>query len=200
MAACLISVTGTVGVIRINYTISGIPYTIETSIGEFYIEDTATDVTYTTLSGDLSAVDDGCLTPPIAELAANCYKISWNSIESDYTIANAIFLGYGIGGEITIPDTSFPNTPYNFMDIINNLGDDRVKVIGYKTVGYDTTFPNFSRSYILKVLGTERPDLRIRNTDNTGYIFIHGVLQPDCLPQAGYTIVDPCYNTLPPAP
>lgn len=200
MAACLITVTGTSGVIRINYTINAIPYTIETSIGEFYIDDTATDVTYTTLSGDLIATDDGCLTPAIAELPANCYKISWTNVGTEYNIANAIFLGYGIGGQITIPDVSFPNGRYSFVDAINNLGNDNVKVIGYKTVGLTEVSTVFSRSFILKVLGTERPDLRVRNTDNTGYIFIHGVLQPDCLPQAGYTIVDPCYNTLPPAP
>lgn len=200
MAACLITVTGTSGVIRINYTIGSTPYTIETSIGAFYIDDTATDVTYTTLSGDLIATDDSCLTPAIAELPANCYKLSWTNVGTEYNVANAIFLGYGIGGQITIPDISFPNVRYSFVDAINNLGNENVKVIGYKTVGLSDVSTVFSRSFILKVLGTERPDLRIRNTDNTGFIFIHGELQTNCLPQAGYTIVDPCYNTLPPAP
>ena len=150
MAACLITVTGTSGVIRINYTISGTPYTIETSIGSFYIDDTATDVTYTTLSGDLIATDSGCLTPAISELPANCYLISWDFVGTEYNTANAIFLGYGPGGEITIPDTSFPNSNYSLVDAINNLGDDSIKVIGFKTDISYQTFNTIYSSYILR--------------------------------------------------
>jgi hypothetical protein len=194
MAACLISVTGTVGVIRVNYKISSVPYSIETSVGDFYIEDTATDVTYTTLSGDLVA-SSGCLT--ITELPPVCYKISWEGIATDGYIANAIILG---NDTITIANTTFPESRKDLITNINNANDDRVKVIGYKfnLVGY-SKFNSYDSSYIVKVLGSEVPILRVRNADDTGYIHIHGVVQPDCLPQTGFTIVDPCYSTLPPA-
>ena len=196
MAACLITVTGTSGVIRINYTISGTPYTIETSIGSFYIDDTATDVTYTTLSGDLIAADSGCLTPAIADLPASCYEILWKDIVSSGYVVEAILLGVD---EITISDTGFPNG--YLIDPINNADDDRVKVIGYN---YESSasgvFGQFNYYYILKVLGSEIPILRVRNADDSGYIYIHGVLQADCLPKPGYIIIDPCYSSLPPAP
>jgi len=198
MAACLITVTGTSGVIRINYTISAIPYTIETSIGSFYIDDTATDVTYTTLSGDLIAADSGCLTPAIAELPANCYLISWSGITASGYVIDRVYLGYETGGFV-IPDTPFPNSLYNLVESINNADNDSVKVIGIKT-SWNNTLENFSCAYLLKVLGTEPPNLRVRNADDTERIYIHGVLQPDCLPITGFTIVDPCYSSLPPAP
>jgi hypothetical protein len=188
MAACLITISGTSGVIRINYTISGTPYTIETSIGEFYIEDTATDVTYTTLSGDLIAASL-CLT--ITEVAASCYKLLWKNITTPKYIAEAIVLGASV---ITIEDTIFPN--YNLTTSVNNAADDRVKIIGYKTERTTSDEQNFY--YIFKVLGANIPMLRVRNADDSGYIYIHGELQADCLPIEGYTIVDPCYNTLPP--
>jgi hypothetical protein len=195
MAACLISVTGTVGVIKINYKISSVPYSIETSVGDFYIEDTATDVTYTTLSGDLVA-SSGCLT--ITEAAPTCYKISWKGIATNGYVANAIILG---NDTITITDTTFPKTSKDLITNVNNANDDRVKVIGYKfSLVVYPEFTTYDSSYILKVLGSEVPILRVRNADDTGYIHIHGVVQPDCLPQTGFTIVDPCYNNLPPAP
>lgn len=197
MAACLITVTGTSGVIRVNYTISGTPYTVETSVGQFYIEDTATDVTYTTLSGDLVA-SSGCLT--ITELAASCYKLLWKNITAPNYISEAIILG---GATITIADTSFPFSQL-LVENINNANDDRVKVIGYKYEFINPTGKEidqvYNLYYILKVLGADIPILRVRNADDDGYIYIYGVLQVDCLPQAGFTIVDPCYNTLPPAP
>lgn len=194
MAACLITVTGTSGVIRINYTISGTPYTIETSIGDFYIEDTATSVTYTTLSGDLIA-SSLCLT--ITELAASCYLVSWSGISAPGYVIDRVYLGYETGGFV-IADTTFPNTLYDLVDSINNANDDSVKVIGIKT-SWNNTFENFSCAYLLKVLGTEPPNLRVRNADDTERIYIHGVLQPDCLPIEGFTIIDPCYSSLPPA-
>ena len=198
MAACLITVTGTSGVIRINYTISGTPYTIETSIGSFYIDDTATDVTYTTLSGDLIAADSGCLTPAIADLPASCYLVSWSEISAPGYIIDRVYLGYETGG-FTIADTPFPNSLYNLVDSINNADDDSVKVIGIKT-SWNNTLENFSCAYLLKVLGNQPPNLRVRNADSTQEIYIHGVLQADCLPITGFTIVDPCYSSLPPAP
>ena len=198
MAACLITVTGTSGVIRINYTISGIPYSIETSIGSFYIDDTATDVTYTTLSGDLIAADSGCLTPAIADLPASCYLVSWSGISAPGYIIDRVYLGYETGG-FTIPDTPFPDADYDLVDSINNADNDSVKVIGINT-SWNRTLKTYSSAYLLKVLGNQPPNLRVRNADDSGYIYIHGVLQADCLPKPDYDIIDPCYSSLPPAP
>lgn len=189
MAACKITVTGTSGIIRIDYTVSGTPYSIETSIGEFYIEDTATDVTYTTLSGDLIATDDSCLGTPIAELPANCYLILWKNLQATNYKIDAIVLGSEI---ITIPDTTFPESFSLLADAVNNLNDSRVKVTGYK-MEY-VSFGVSNNYYIFKVLGTNAPILRIKNTDETGYIYIYGESTSCTLP-SGYRAVEPCYST-----
>lgn len=201
MAACLITVSGTSGIIRINYTLSGIPYYIDTSIGSFYIDDTSTDVTYTTLTGDLIAADSGCLTPSIVELPANYYEISWlNVIDSGYNTIDKLFLGYEGEGEITLSDITFPNSKKYLGQSINQAGDNRVKTVAYKSIiSEDSSTVGYS--YILKVLGTERPDIRVRNLDDTSYIYIHGVSTSSTIP-SGYTLLSECYsqNIIPEAP
>ena len=169
-------------------------YHFITDCGTFYIEDTATDVTYTTLSGDLTA-SSLCLT--ITEAAPYCYKIVWKDLLTTGYVVDSILLGEDT---INIIDTSFPDSKTLLVDNINNANDDRVKVIGYN---YYKTISNsiitYNSAYILKVLGTEVPILKVKNSDNSAYMYFHGELQGDCLPQTGFTIVDPCYNTLPPA-
>ena len=192
MAACLISVTGTSGIIRINYTISAVDYTIETSIGSFYIDDTATGVTYTTLTGDLIA-SSGCLT--ITNEPLNCYLLFWKGITSPGYKANAIILG---STTITIPDTNFPLGGSTLITSINDANVDAVKVTGYKIVTdpVESDDPSFNEYYyILSVIGTDVPILRVRNADNTGYIYIHGE-STSCTIPPGYIPIEPCYSTI----
>jgi hypothetical protein len=192
MAACLITITGTNGVIKIDYKISSVPYSIETSIGSFYIDDTATDVTYTTLSGDLIA-SSGCLT--ITELPATCYKVNWKEISTiNFRIANIVL------GETTysISNVSFPNSGKSLVDAINDLQIDELKVIGYKLEGFGIGSSEFqiSNSYILKVLGEDVPVIIIKSNDNTVTLNINGETTSCVLPIT-YTSVEPCYSTLP---
>ena len=190
MAACLISVNGTSGVIRINYTINGIPYTIKTSTGNFYIEDTATDVTYTTLTGDLTASSE-CFT--ITELFFNCYKINWTGLTTpDYKI-NEILLG---SYSAILPNISFPNSGFSLIDSINNLGIDSIKIVGYKIdTPLWTDSINYNYNYIFKVVGNDVPIIKIKNADTSGYIYIHGVPASCTLP-IDYTPIEPYYSKI----
>jgi hypothetical protein len=192
MAACLITVTGTSGIIKVDYKISAIDYSIQTSIGSFYIDDTATDVTYTTITGDLVATS-GCLT--ITELSANYYLLSWKGISADNYKTASILLG---SEEIVLPEVSFPITGKNLPPAVNNLEDVRVSIIGFKIVflGYNP-IPEYGyeQNYIFKVLGTDIPILKVKNADDTSYIYIYGESTSSTLP-SGYIAVEPCYSSI----
>lgn len=199
MAACLITVSGTEGLIRLDYKIGVDSYYVETSIGTFYIEDTATDVTYTTLVGDLIA-SSGCLT--VTELPAVCYKIEWSKLAMiDYHVSQ-IEIGsntYSISG-VTFPKTDM------FGSVINDLNVNEVKCVGYKilnptsvnnnqynTLSYSTYY---NGSYILKVLGTDIPVIKIADATNSNFIYIKGV-EYICenIITDGYQTITPCYST-----
>lgn len=185
MAACLISITGTSGTIRLNYIIGSTPYTIETSKGTLYIEDTATSVTYTRLEGDLVA-SSSCLT--VTSLPANCYTIKWNNINASGYVINAVILG---ATTISIPSTNFPNSALDLVSAINDLYNDKVKVVGHKII--NSTVPySYDNSYIFKVLGTDIPILRLYNATTTTYLYIHGVASSCTI--SGYEQVVPCYT------
>lgn len=191
MSACLITISGTSGEVSINYKISTTAYNIVTGIGTLYIESTATDVTYTTLFGDAVA-SSLCLT--ITSLAYACYRIHWKGIKADSYNFNAVLLGSDI---LTISDTPFPNTTLNLAQAINSLEDDRVKVTKYK---FDSAFPTTidplatTYNFILRIIGVDIPILRIRNADNTGYIYLHGEIVSCSI--TGYTDINVCDPTV----
>jgi len=188
MAACLITIGGTSGIIQINYTISSVQYTIETiSPGSFYIEDTAVDVTYTTITGDLTA-SSGCLT--VTNLPVNCYEVFWKGLSADNYKISEIILGSEI---ITIPDTNFPLSSRDFIENVNSLNDNRIKIVGYKTVFSPPSIQNIEYYYIFKILGSNEPVLKIKNTDDTNYIYVYGT-STSCTIPVGYEEIDPCYS------
>ena len=189
MAACLVTISGSSGLLKLNYTISAVAYSIETGVGTLYIESTATGVTYTTLSGNVTAASS-CLT--ITAAPSVCNLLMWKGLSTDPQgyVADAIILG----SETTlITETSWPNSRSTLIDSINNLSYDKVKVIGYKTGGnYD-----FETYYILRTLGIDTPILRVRNFDSTGYIYIPSTLLADCTLPSGYDLITPCYSQTP---
>jgi len=187
MAACLVTISGTSGLLKLNYTISSVAYSIETGIGTLYIESTATGVTYTTLSGNVTAAS-GCLT--ITALPATCNLLMWKGITAPGYIADAIVVGTETN---IITNVNWPYTGLALVDAINNLAYDKVKVIGYKN-NYSSTDDSY---YILRVLGTDIPQLRVRNADSTGYIYIHAALLASCTLPSDYIPITPCYSTLP---
>lgn len=195
MAACLITVTGTEGLLRLDYKIGVDSFSIQTTIGSFYIDDTATDVTYTRLTGDVTA-SSGCLT--IAELPAVCYSLFWKGLTGivNYNI-ESIILGSEV---ISLPLIKFPESDLLLPEAVNSIGDSRIQIVGYSLFydwsAYPTSFINNSFGYIIKVVGSEIPILKIRNSDASGYIYIYGESTSCTLP-GGYTPIDPCYPSFP---
>jgi hypothetical protein len=194
MAACLVTISGSSGILKLNYIISSVAYSIETGVGTLYIESTATSVTYTTLSGNVTAASS-CLT--ITAAPAVCNLLMWKGLNTNPQgyVADAIILG----SETTlITGTSWPNSGGGLIDNINNVTYDKVKVIGYKR---DLSIVNEEYSYeyyyILRTLGTDTPMLRVRNFDSTGYIYIPSTLSASCAIPEDYELITPCYSQTP---
>lgn len=190
MAACLVTISGTSGTLKLNYTISSVAYSIETGIGTLYIESTASanPVTYTTLSGDAIATSS-CLTITAAPLV--CSTLSWDTnITASGYIANGILIGTSI---IPISSTAWPGSSSALISSINNASDDRVKVVGYKN---NNSVSTSSFSYILKYIGTSAPQLMVSNSDGTNYIYVPSILSSCTIP-SDYEVITPCYGTLP---
>ncbi len=195
MAACLITITGTSGLLKIDYKIGVDLYSIETSIGTLYIEDTATDVTYTTISGDLVA-SSGCLT--ITDLPASCYKMLWEDVYlPGYTLESIIL----DTNEYSLPSIAFPQsaplTEYGgsalqLVEAINNLNLDVLKVIGYKTTVTGINAYVSKYEYLFKILGSGSPILKVKNASSTGYIYFYS--DSDVCDLTGYNEVSVCYS------
>jgi len=194
MAACLVTISGSSGLLKLNYTISAVAYSIETGVGTLYIESTATSVTYTTLSGNVTAAS-GCLT--ITAAPSVCNLLMWkglNTYPNGY-VADAIILG----SETTlITQTVWPNSALGLIDNINNVTYDKVKVIGFKDNSSSVDYNyNYEYYYILRTLGTDIPMLRVRNADSTGYIYIPSTLLASCAIPEDYELITPCYSQTP---
>jgi len=191
MAACLITISGTSGQLQLNYKIGGISKSpIESGVGSFYIEDTATEVTYTTLFGDVIA-SSACLT--IVAEPFVCYNIRWKGINAE----GYKFINVALGETIyTLTEANFPNAESTLPNSVNELGVDALKITSYKRVGgsgFSTTIPDESsveHNFIVRVIGSEIPIFKIRNADTTAYIYVYGVVST-CAP-IGYTDVILC--------
>jgi hypothetical protein len=191
MAACLITINGTSGLLRLDYKISSISYSIEVGIGTLYIEDTATDVTYTTLTGDVTASSE-CFT--ITEVSTICYSIFWEGINTNGYYIDAIILNSEI---IPLSNISFSNSGSYLLNEINDLKDYRIKVVGYKKeYNYESDILYMQYYYIFKILGSYIPTLRVRNKNNTNCIYIKGVELESCNLPDGYVPIEIQHSTL----
>ena len=114
-------------------------------------------------------------------------KEDGNITTSGY-VADAIIIGTTV---IPITNTAWPSSRSMLIDSINNASSDAIKVIGYKN--NSTT----SYSYILRSIGSNVPQLRVRNADNTGFIYIPAAGMASCTVPSDYQYIVPCYGTLP---
>ena len=188
MATCLVTISGTTGEVLINYVDSGSdPRTLTAAPGQLYLDDTGTDYEWTNLSGD-AAVSSGCVT--FTEIESNCYIIDWQQIShSSYIAAEYKFDAVVVGATTSsINESNFPGSALTLANSINALNLDTIKAVGYKVV----STASVSESYlIVKVQGTDIPYIKIKNIDDTHYIYLKGTLTVNCLP-TGYTAIQTC--------
>lgn len=187
MAACLITIYGSNGLIRLDYKIGADSYSINTSLGSFYIEDTATDITYTTLSGDLIAGSE-CLA--IANEPLTCYNFHWSDISLNNWKIDELILGEEV---YSFTNVYFPNSAMGLVNSINDLNLDKIKVTGYKKT-YNEISNTFEYNYIVTVIGSDFPELKICNSDCTSIMYLIPTLMGTCSIPMGYTPIDICYN------
>jgi len=193
MAACLINITGTSGSVFIRYIDSGsVERSVVAGLGVIYLDDTGSDYTYTTISGNAVAAS-GCIT--ITNLPYTYYFIDWELLRNtqcscinDYVI-NALLLDNTV---YTIADSFYlGDKKLKVITNINSLNLEIVKASAYKITSpsIPTVLP-IVYSIVVRVIGTEIPSLRVRNADNTRFLYIKGVVTPSI--PIDYTLVDTC--------
>lgn len=189
MAAALISITGTSGNVLLRYKIGTIQHNVEADIGNIYIEDTATNVTYTTLSGNAIA---SSLVFSITALPFVYYDLFWKGIIAD----DYSFVSFTTDNIITpiVPTVPFPNSDVTFANVINALNVEFFKIIKYKklvtSLNILTGKITYSISYIIRSTNSAI-EFKIKNADNTGFIYLKptSVLLTSL---TGYTDIDTC--------
>ena len=163
---CLINVTGTSGEATIRFRTGTVFHTITSTIGSFYIDSGALDVTYTTISGNAIA-SSSCFV--VSSLPIVCYKINWKGIITDDYKFDAVLFGLEILNLDFIPFLQIENLVTN----LNSKNDSRIKVIDFKTEPSQNA-NSTEYSFIVKVFNSNIPIFRIKNKDNTGSIYLHG--------------------------
>lgn len=194
MASCAITIGGTTGSVVINYTLSATAHTMTAIHGEtVYINDAATAITYTTISGNATA-SSGCVT--ITSLPITCYVIDW---VTNTSIAGFNGFGYSATTDTTfdailldttvVPITSVALTeltPNALTTAINELGDARISAVASKKVTNDDSLEFY---IIVQITGTYLPSVRM-NATNSHKMYLKGVISADCLPTGYDEIID----------
>ncbi len=203
MASCLITIGGTSGGVIINYTLGGNALSMNGGFGQsLYINDTATDITYTTTSGDATA-SSGCVT--ITDLPYECYILNWETRDITFRTQayplkfDTIYLD---AEDLAIPLSEYDRHNLEGLAInINELGDARIKAIAGKTVQAPLR-GSFNHYLLVRVQGAMIPKLRILNVDTdlpraAHYGYVEGVVQADCSIDVDFTTYDICDYTAP---
>lgn len=182
MAACLITTGGTSGTLRIDYKLGSDSNTIFSNYGDIiYIDDSATDITYTRLSGDVTAAS-GCVT--ITARPQTCYKFIYDTVDGTSLPTDSTIDAIVVGTTYTFTEASYrlSGTEAIIYGINTELNNDNIKVTAIKVD--QLTEPYFNVSLIVKIIGTDIPRLRIVTT-NGNYVYLIGTVSVDCVP-SGY--------------
>ncbi len=183
MAACLITTGGTNGTLRIDFDLGGDHNVLYSTHGDvIWIDDTATNVTYTTLTGDVTAAS-GCVT--INALPQICYLLEYDRwsgdpAEVDYISQfDSVYLDNTQYAFTTLIDDTIDGSAYIANEINNVVAVNAVKVVAAKIAHVDTNYMNIS--FIIRVLGSEIPSLRLVSPYGN-YSYIKGTVSASCLP------------------
>lgn len=189
MSACAITLGGTTGSVLIKYNLGSNANTLTANFGDsVYVDSTATSVTYTNISGNLTA-SSGCVT--ITELTQICYIFQWESPLTTDPLGE-IFNGILLNGSlVTIPNSPFfgVSSMQNLITSISTLTDSRIQLMSFKSVASGRqTNNNF---LIIKIFGGSIPQLQVNNPVPNYNIHLPGVVSVDCVP-VGYTAIPNC--------
>lgn len=190
MAACLITTGGTNGTLRIDFDLGADHNVLFSTYGDvIYIDDTATNVTYTRLSGDVTAAS-GCVT--ITALPQVCYLVKYDRWSGDTAAItynsefDAILLDNTVHAFTTSYTDDIANSAFLPYEINTVLADDTFKIVAAKAENVDTNYMNIS--FIIRILGSAIPSLRLVSPyGNTSYI--KGTVSASCLPTGFSEIV-----------
>lgn len=190
MAACLITLAGTSGEITIRYTQDSVVNTINTEYGvaPIYIDDTATDITYTTVSGDVTA-SSGCLT--ITELPIDYYTFTYDRLKKNLTTYASKFDAVLIDNTVVAISPSISDKYTALTSLIaainSTLDDYTIKVVAWSVepAGGSTNYYNIG--LVLRIIGGGQPWLRINSHyNNKSYLKgVSSIALPD-----GYTEIE----------
>lgn len=181
MAACLIPIIGTSGNVLIRYTESGVEKELIAGIGNIYLEDTVTDLTYTTLSGD-AAASSGCFT--IVANPSICYKLSWDN----NNLEGYSFDSVNIDGDIiSLSSVDYPNSGFQLGAELNSLNLSKIKAIQAKI---ETISGVSNTSYVLKVSSVNAPIFKIVGPDAEDILYL--IPETSACSIVGYSNLNPC--------
>ncbi len=187
MASCLVTTGGTNGTFRLEYDLGATHVTSYYNYGDpIYIDNSATNITYTTLTGDVTATS-GCVT--ITALAQTCYLLRYDrpmSENADYIPEiDAIVLDTTVHSFASPGSDQVSGLPTLIYNINTGLSDDNIKVMSY----YSSVLPDnyIQVSLVVKIIGSEIPSLRIKSPNNN-YSYIIGTVSADCVPSGYYDL------------
>lgn len=187
MASCLVTTGGTTGTFRLEYDLGATHVTSYYNFGDpIYIDDTATDVTYTTLTGDVTATS-GCVT--ITDSPQTCYLLKYDRL-STVTTSTSLFDAILVGNVVHSFATPCEDTLFGSSTLVYNvntvLADEDIKFTASKTVNLTDNYVDIY--LIVKITGTtDVPSLRIKSPNNN-YSYIIGTVSADCVPSGYYDL------------
>lgn len=183
MAACLITTGGTNGTFRLDFDLGADHNVLYSTFGDvIWIDDTATNVTYTTLTGDVTATS-GCVT--VTALPQICYLLEYDRWSGDTTAVDYISTFDAILKDNTVYAFTTPtdDTILGSADIVTQVNeevnDSTIKIVAAKSTNVDTNYMMIS--FIIRVYGSEIPSLRLLSPYGN-YSYIKGTVSSSCLP------------------
>ena len=186
MAACSVTTGGTNGTFRLDFDLGADHNVLYSTFGDvIWIDDTATNVTYTTLTGDVTATS-GCVT--VTALPEICYLLEYDrwsgTTPEDYVSQfDAIYLDNTEYAFTTPLDDTLQQASFISNEVNNVIAIEAVKIVAGKLTIVDTNYVTIS--FIIKVLGSEIPSFRLLSPYGN-YSYIKGTVSSSCLP-TGFT-------------
>lgn len=192
MAECLVTTGGTSGTFKLEYDLgSNHVVSYYNYDDEIYISDTATNVTYTTLTGDVTA-SSGCVT--ITARNSICYLLAYDVLRGNTSDYDPKFDAILIDTTVyNITETSIrPEYMGDFVYAVNStLDDSDIKLVSAYSERYDDDYVQID--LIIKITGGGIPSLRIK-TPHDNYLYIKGTVSTDCIP-TDYVPINSICNT-----